>query len=155
MLPRNSLEAVFIVLIVHIVLGEAVGDPPGLALLLVVVVRFRRVVIAGGIPVLRHGAHVREEGLRGAAVLVGQVSQTAGQVRRRRHAVALSAGHFVRGPLHRRAEETLVAGHHGLPGGGHRIGRGSHVGQRDLGPSRNGRSMTDERGHEICSRVQK
>lgn len=74
MLPRNSLEAVFIVLIVHIVLRKAVRDPPGLALLLVVVVGFRRVIIAGGVPVLRHGAHVCEEGLRGPAILVGQVS---------------------------------------------------------------------------------
>lgn len=58
--------------------------------------------------------------------------------------MALSPGHFVRRPLHGRAEKALVAGHHGLPGGGHRIGRGSHVRQRDLGASRDGGSMTDE-----------
>lgn len=63
----------FIVLIVQIVLGEAVRDPPGLPLL-VVVVGLRLVIIPGGIPVLRHGANVCEEGLRGAGVLVGQVS---------------------------------------------------------------------------------
>lgn len=74
MLPLNSLETVFIVLIVHIVLRKSVRDPPGLALLLVVVVGFRRVIITSGIPVFRHGAHVCEEGLRGPAILVGQVS---------------------------------------------------------------------------------
>lgn len=83
MLSRNSLEVVFIVIIVPIVLRKAVWYPPGLALLmlLVVVVRFRGVVIPGSIPVLRHGAHVCKEGLRGASILVGQISQTAGQVR--------------------------------------------------------------------------
>ena len=134
----------FIVLIVQIVLREAVRDPPGLPLLLVVIVGLRRVIIPGAIPVLGHGADVCKEGLGGAAVLVGQVSEAAGKVRRRRQAVALPPGHFVRRPLHRRAQKTLVAGHHGLSGGGHRIGRGSHVRQRDLCASRNGWSMTDE-----------
>lgn len=143
MLPRKSLEVVFIVLIVSKVLGEAIRDPPGLTLL-VVVVRVGGVVIAGGVSVLRHGVHVCEEGLRGAPVLAGQVSQAAGQVRGRRHSVALSAGHLVRRPLHGGAEEALVAGHHGLPAGRHRVGGGPHVWQRDLCASGNSGSMTDE-----------
>lgn len=63
MLSWKSLEVVFIVLIVSIVLGKAVWDPPGLALLLVVIVRFRGVIIPGSVSILRHGAHVCEEGL--------------------------------------------------------------------------------------------
>lgn len=64
----KSLEVVFIVLIVSIVLGKAVWDPPGLALLmllmlLVVIVRFRGVIIPGSVSILGHGAHVCEEGL--------------------------------------------------------------------------------------------
>lgn len=66
MLSWKSLEVVFIVLIVSKVLRKAVWDPPGLSLLLVlvvVIVRFRGVVISGSVSVLRHGAHVCEEGL--------------------------------------------------------------------------------------------
>lgn len=66
MLSWKSLEVVFIVLIVSKVLRKAVRDPPGLSLLLVlvvVIVRFRGVVISGSVSVLRHGAHVCEEGL--------------------------------------------------------------------------------------------
>lgn len=161
MLSRDSLEVVFIVIIVSIVLRKAVRDPPGLRLrlrlsllllllmLLVVIVRFRGVIIPRSVSVLRHGAHVGEERLRGAPVLVGQVPQAAGQVRRGRQAVAVPAGHLVGRPLHRRPQEALVAGHHGrLPAGGHGVGRG----QGDLGASGNSGSMTDERGHKIWKR---
>lgn len=60
------MEVVFAVLIVSIVLREAVWYSPRLALLLmllVVIVRLRGVIIAGGISILRHGAHVCKEGL--------------------------------------------------------------------------------------------
>lgn len=65
MLSWKSLEVVFIVVIVSIVLRKAVWDPPGLALLmlLVVIVRFGGVIITGSVSILRHGAHVCEEGL--------------------------------------------------------------------------------------------
>lgn len=82
MLSCKSLEVVLIVVIVSIILRKAVWDPPGLALLmlLVVIVRFRWVIILGSVSILGHGAHVCEEGLRRASVLVGQVPQTARQV---------------------------------------------------------------------------
>lgn len=85
MLSCKSLEVVFIVVIVSIILRKVVWDPPGLALrmllmLLVVIVRFRWVIILGSVSILGHGAHVCEEGLRRASVLVGQVPQTARQV---------------------------------------------------------------------------
>lgn len=67
--------------------------------------------------------------------------------------MALSAGHLMRRPLHRGAEKALVAGHHGLPGGCHRVGRGPHVWQRDLCASGYSGSMTDERGHKICNHI--
>ena len=158
MLSWKSLEVVFIVLIVSIVLGEALGAPSGgglLLLLLGVVVRLGGVVVPASVSILRQEPHVGEEGLRGAPVLMGQIPQTAGQVRGGRHAVALSAGHLVGGPLHRGPEEALVAGNHGLPGGGHRVGRGAHVRQRDLGASGYRGAMTDERGHQICRKTQK
>lgn len=161
-LPWKSLEVVLTVLIVSIVLRKAVRDPPGLALrmllvllvlLVVIVGLWRGVIKPGGIPVLRHGAYVCEEGLRRASVLVRQVSQAARQVRRRRHAVAFPAGHLVRGPLHRRAEEALIAWHSRLPAGRHRVGGGTHVRQRDLCASRYCGSMTDEWGHKICRKA--
>lgn len=158
-LPWKSLEVVLTVLIVSIVLRKAVRDPPGLALrmllvlLVVIVGLWGGVIKPGGVPVLGHGAYVREEGLRRASIFVRQVSQAARQVRRRRHAVAFSAGHLVRRPLHRRAEEALVAWHGGLPAGCHRVGGGPHVRQWDLCASRYCRSMTDEWGHKICRQV--
>lgn len=152
MLAGKSLEVVFIGIIVSIVLRKALWASPGLllllllllALLLAVIKRFGLVIIAGGVSVFRHVAHVREEGLRGASVLVRQVSQAARQVRRRRHAVALPAGHLVRRPLHGRTEDVLVAGHRRLPAGCHRVGRGAHLWRGALRSSGNSGSMANE-----------
>lgn len=146
MLSGVSGDVVLVALTVSIVVLEVVRDPPGLPLLLVRVEQFRGVVIPRGVSVLRHGAHVRHKGLRGASVLVGQVSQAAGQVRGCGQAVALSAGHFVRGTLHR-----------GSAGDGNRLSvqrshgvrRRSHLRQRTLGSSGDSGSMADERRHEI------
>lgn len=71
MLSGKSLEVVFTVFIVSIVLRETFGEPPGLALLLLlvlltllaIIIWFRGVIKPGRIPILRHGAHVCEKGL--------------------------------------------------------------------------------------------
>ena len=84
---RKSLEVGFVVFIVSVVLMEVFWHVPRSALLLllwrlVVVVSLLRVVVAGSVPVLSHGAHVCEEGLRRAPILVRQVSKAARQIRR-------------------------------------------------------------------------
>lgn len=86
MLSGDSLEVMFIVLIESKVLRKALRDPPGLLALLLlvllsVIIRFRRVIIAGRVSVLRHGAHVCEERLSGTSVLMREVTQAARQVR--------------------------------------------------------------------------
>lgn len=85
------MEVMFIVLIESKVLRKALRDPPGLLALLLlvllllvllsVIIRFRRVIIAGRVSVLRHGAHVCEERLSGTSVLMREVTQAARQVR--------------------------------------------------------------------------
>lgn len=141
---RKSQEVVIAVVKVSVVVVETLRRPPGSLLLRAVVVRLGGVIEAGRVSVLRHVADVRQEGLGGAPVIVGELPQAAGQVGGRRHAVALPAGHLLRRPLRRRAQDALRPRRHGLPAGGNGVGGGAQLRRGAVCSSGNGGSMADE-----------